>query len=103
MIIEYWCRVVLKSSFSIEDIAKIMIEFGDEYEYFDPLISSKDIEFSDNNLTVQIKDGNGRSVYGFINARPGRNYHWKLQLLQDCYAANICIIEANQCHSPNNG
>ena len=48
MIIEYWSRTLLSPSFSIADITKIMIEFGDQYEIFDnTAIAEKLIKISD--------------------------------------------------------
>ena len=97
MIIEYWFRqfIVNAAVISLNDITEKMVQFGNEYEYFDPLISSKRIEFIDDNLTLQKQAGGVCSAYGFINATPAKLYRWKLELLEDCYSANIGIIEVN--------
>ena len=41
MIIEHWFRLLISNDFCIDDIGKIMIEFGNEYEEFDDAVSHK--------------------------------------------------------------
>lgn len=98
-ITEYWFRILLSTSFSVVDIVAIIVGFGDEYEKFDPLVSSKKIEFSDDNKMVYLPKTNamsGQSVYGLIDAIPGRDYHWKLKLIEECMYVNIGVIECDK-------
>ena len=50
IIIDSWYRILASSSYSIDHIANIMIECGNEYDEFDESISSKRlvIVYSDN-------------------------------------------------------
>ena len=50
-IIGYWFRINVKLELSIEDIAKIIIKFADEYEEFDPALSHPKL-LHDNNLLI---------------------------------------------------
>ena len=45
IIIYYWCRVLLSSSHSFKDIAKLIVEFRDEFDIFDTSISSDELHF----------------------------------------------------------
>ena len=105
MIIEYWMRILTQNSFSIDDIAQLMMEFGAEYDEFDPSTSNKDMKYKDNNLTVQLPSyttGSGKSAYGLIDATPGRIYYWKLKLIEECRYVNIGIIKSDKL-DPNQG
>ena len=80
---------------STDDITKIMIDFGDDYEAFNPKISSQDIKFSEDNLTISKSIWSGRSAYGTIDAISGGKYHWKLKLIDDCPVGNGAKTDCN--------
>ena len=99
IIIEYWSRIFLCLSIHIQDIAKIMVEYGDETEEFVPSISSKEMKFDNSNLTVYYHgngDGEWVNAYGMIEAYPGCTYHWKLKLIEEDTEPNIGIIESTK-------
>ena len=52
LIIEYWQRILLSSSFSMIHITDIILAFGKEYEEFDASTSTKELEFANNNTSV---------------------------------------------------
>ena len=104
MIIEYWFRILCASSFSIGDIMKIIMAFGDEYETLDPTVSHKDFIIDDEKNIFIMKDhevGGTRTGYGTIVANPGRIYHWKLRINKmvsehtSYQRVNIGVIEAS--------
>ena len=103
LIIEYWCRILLSfsTSFSIDDIAKIIVEFGNEYEQFDATVSGTGmkgttIEFGEDNLTAKFL-GYNESAFGLIEAVPGCIYHWKIKLIEvGGHSVNIGIVEADK-------
>ena len=106
MIIDYWYRKVLSSSsFSIDDIAKIMIEFSEEYDKFDAKIvdfnvkhGTLDLENDDQTISHYNVGNDWESYsmtgYGIVEAIAGRKYHWKLQIIDKTIDANIGIIDA---------
>ena len=105
IIVEYWLRVLLSSPFSHNDIVKVMLEFSDEFEYFDPSISSHVIKYSHDKRTIGLKREPlvcGESAFGAINAKPGGEYYWELKLLKNCLFVNIGIVEADKL-LPNQG
>ena len=58
LIVEYWFRISLSQSFSIEDILKIIFKFADDFEQFHPSLVHDDIETDDkyhiiSNISVQ--------------------------------------------------
>ena len=97
LIINHWIRILKSPSISTDDIAKLIIDFGNDYEAFDPKISSKDIKFSEDNLTISKRKGFGRSAYGTIHAISGGKYHWKLKMIEECPLSYIGLIEADHC------
>ena len=98
LIIECWFRKLIELELSIEDIAKIIIEFADEYEQFDPEKTSKDLKLENDNLDVYLPTIasllTARS-FGLLDATPGRKYHWKIKILDEM-SGNIGIIEADK-------
>ena len=103
MIIQYWMRKSLSNSLSVDDITKIMVKFGDEYEEFDSLVSSKTIHIINDALTVRFlnnaeAEDDTLSAFGIMNATPGRKYLWKMKIGENSNG-NIGIIEADKCQS----
>ena len=99
LIIEYWCRKLLCVSYSIQDIAKIIIEFGKEYDEFDPSLSSEDMRFADDNLTAFFSEDSHEFMLmttGIATANPGAKYNWKIKLMEEGTEPNIGIMEAEQ-------
>ena len=103
MVISYWIRILICPSFSVDDVAKVMVEYGDDYEVFNPEISSKDIGFSKDNLTIYKDGGFGKSAFGTIDVISGGKYHWKLKLIEDSPFANIGLIKAGKCIKEGQG
>ena len=101
IIVEYWARILLSTSFSINDIAKIILEFGDQYEKFDPSISVEAVRFADDDLTTFFNEDDdiyySQSSFGLIDAIPGYQYHWKVKIASYDYRGNIGIIQADKC------
>ena len=87
MVIENWVRVLLSNSFSINDISKIILEFGSQYEKFDTSISVKAIKFTDDDLTVFFNEDDDKhdsqSAFGLMDAIPGKEYHWKVKIMSE--------------------
>ena len=106
LIIEYWFRIILCTSFSVDDIAKIMIEFGNEYEQFDTIVSATGIEettteFGKDDLTAKFV-GDTESAFGLLEAIPGCIYHWQIKLLElSGQSVNIGIVEADKIQYQN--
>ena len=101
LIVEYWYRTLLSISLSIDDITKIIVEFGEEFERFEETLRSKKVKIKDNGkLISQTKDEyHCHNAFGLFNATPGSKYHWKVQIKPGLFTfkANIGIIEANKC------
>ena len=108
LLIDYWFRILLCVTFSIDDISKIISQFAEEHEEFDASLTHPRINIADDNQTISIKisqtDSGQRfyrfSAFGAIVAVPGRKYHWKLQTKKKYLKfGNILIgvIEAEQC------
>ena len=66
IIIAYWHRIFVSSKTSFDDIANIMIEYGDPYEIFDASISHQDVRFLDDNCRMAKFLSYGAHTYGLI-------------------------------------
>ena len=105
MIIEYWFRTLIVSSFSVDDITNIMLEFGKEIEKFERKFVNEHIMIDNNGRTLsktQHAGGSTISGFGQFTAVPGGKYHWKLKIMSNEYDgnkmpnANIGIVKANK-------
>ena len=100
LIIEHWFRTLYDSRISIVDIAKVIIEFGDDYEGFIAWTEGQDFDISEDLLTVT--DGINCEfrryfcVCGQINAIKGYQYHWKIKLLKQERCMNLGIVESDE-------
>ena len=52
LIIEHWFQILCPSQISIQDIAKVIIEFGNKYEGFIAWLNSKEFEISEDLLRM---------------------------------------------------
>ena len=105
MIIEYWCRKLLCLLYSIQDIAKIIIAFGEEYDEFNPSLSCEDMKFGDDNLTAFVPEDTQSFLLmttGKATANPGARYIWKIKLINEETEPNIGIMEANESNKREN-
>ena len=93
----YWLRVLIKSSLSFRDIINIITEFADEYDAFDAIKSSSNVE-DDGNILIK-KGGKGYGGFGTVEASPGRIYHWRLKFIENEDAelnVGICEFEGSE-------
>ena len=56
LIIEHWFRMLYGSKISVQDIANVIIEFGDLYEQLMAWTDPKYFEISEDSLTVTFKN-----------------------------------------------
>ena len=107
LVFGYWFRVLIRSDISVEDIAKITLEFGNEYEIFDGSLSHQNINITNGELAfkaLMLQRTGDKSVFGTVVAVLGRKYHWKLKVIGDeVDDINIGIIEADKCELNKNG
>ena len=98
LIIEYWVRTVLNLTIAINDIIKIMIEFADEFETFDPLLIHEKITTNSDYMSISHHPEHSQlSAFGKVIACPRRKYHWKLVIIDRYTSANIGVIESDKC------
>lgn len=95
LIIENWFRKLCNSDISIQDIAKVIIEFGNQFEGFIEWTDSKHVEISEDLSTV-IQNDAGEDIdctfHGMAIAVPGATYHWQLKILEADRSMNIGIV-----------
>ena len=100
MIFVYWFRLLIGADISVDDISKIVLAFGNEYEMFVEELCHRKIKI-ENNGTLVYKVDDSRiqcNVFGFLTANPGRIYHWKLKVIErDDSNLNIGVIKADKC------
>ena len=101
LVIEYWFRILLSPSFSVEDISKMIIKFADEFEQFDASTAHPDIVMDDKCQTISApltEERRRLSAFGCILAVPGRKYHWTIEIKKASNKLiNIGIVEESQC------
>ena len=104
IITQYWFRLFVSTVFSMDNIAKIVIEFGNEYEEFDIRVSHQYLVFDDESNSISITEADIEdpdadievvSGFGKIDAISGHKYHWKLQLLEES-KIKVGIVEADK-------
>ena len=101
LIIECWFRKLLSCSFSIDDIAKIVLEYAKEFELFDKDLIHSDLKVDDEYRTISnSKMSFGKNAFGTNIAVTGYKYHWKVKIEKDISGhspyINIGIIEADR-------
>ena len=102
MVVEYWFRKLMALEMSIEDIIKIIVEFGNKYERFDESLVHNALTVDERQDIVSgyqdpEKDGDRYSAFGTIIADRDAKYHWMLQILEmGDESVNIGIIEQDE-------
>ena len=101
LIIDHWFRLLFDSKMSIQDIAKLIVEFGDQCEGFIACTNRNKIEISEDLLTVSFdgKDDTLRyiCVCGKVDAFKGAEYHWKIKLSAKGDYINVGVVEHEFC------
>ena len=101
LVIEYWYRKLLSSSLALDDITKIIVEFGEPFERFIRSLTCDDLIISEDEMELTKKTEkqavSGTSAkccaFGELTATPGYKYHWKMRVMSQ--GINIGIIEAD--------
>ena len=110
LIIEYWYRALLSISYSLNDIVKIIIEFGKIMDRFDKELVHKSITMNhDGSELSKIKQFKKQTMansnaFGTFTATPGRIYRWKLKMMKivdktSYLDVDIGVIEADEATS----
>ena len=97
LIIALWFRILCHSKISIQDIANVIIHFGDQYEAFITWSDkhNEHIGISEDALIVAFDSGDLFSyvVCGQVEAVKGAEYHWKIKILKNGNGINVGIVE----------
>ena len=101
LVIHYWFRTLIDDpDISIQDIAKVILQFGDLYEGFiawspDSKLT-KGLEISDDSLSFKYKGFQNLCVCGQMDATNGCHFHWrniKILEISDAQHVNIGILD----------
>ena len=96
LIVQNWYRLLYgsESEISIQDIANIMIQFGDQNEGFIVWDGDNDkkLTISDDSLQVNFDGFGYRAVCGQIDVVKGHTYHWKIDTISENESLNVGIV-----------
>ena len=99
-VISYWYRTTTASfeSFSIEDIIKIIIEYGQPIEKFVASTVHQQLIIENEGRILRDHKNSGSQLSGFgsFTAKPESKCHWRVKIVNDRTSTNIGIIEASK-------
>ena len=81
LVFEYWFRIVIGGDITIADIAQIVVAFADEYEKFIPSLTCGSIAIANNGAVLETFSDAHSMAFGQATATPGRQYHWKIKVI----------------------
>ena len=105
LMIAYWFRILLSPILSIHDILPIIIQFADQFEEFDVVLTHRELNIDIENKRISSRSHSHerKSAFGKILILPGRKYHWRIKIIQadDC-TVYVGILQANKCKNSLN-